>query len=95
MFCTTYKRFYMLCQCQNFTQFWFDIFYAYTKQHFQNAEISMIRSLQMTKNIWKTIKGNLDKYTNIIPNFFQKKSWDFYTIRSVGMGKDCMLSFMF
>ena len=28
------------------------------------------------------------------PNFFQK-SWDFYTIRSVGMGNDCIPSFTF
>ena len=41
----------------------------------------------------KGIKGALDKF-NIIPNFFQK-SWDFYTIRSVGMGNDCMPSFTF
>ena len=26
---------------------------------------------------------------------FSRKSWDFYTIRSVGMGNDCMLSFTF
>ena len=26
---------------------------------------------------------------------FSKKSWDFYTITSVGMGNDCMPSFMF
>ena len=26
---------------------------------------------------------------------FSKKSWDFYTITSVGMGNDCMLSFTF
>ena len=30
------------------------------------------------------VKGALDKY-NINPNFFQKKSWEFYTIRSVGI----------
>ena len=40
------------------------------------------------------LKGALDKF-NIIPNFFPKKSWDFYTIRSVGMSKDCMPSFTF
>ena len=40
------------------------------------------------------IKGAVDKY-NIIPPTFSKKSWDFYAIRSVGMGKDCMLSFTF
>ena len=39
-------------------------------------------------------KGALDKF-NIIPNFFPKKSWDFYTVRSVGMSKDCMPSFAF
>ena len=38
------------------------------------------------------IKGALDKYNIILQLFFQK-SWDFYTIRSVGMGNDCMLSF--
>ena len=26
---------------------------------------------------------------------FSKKSWDFYTIRSVGMGNNCILSFTF
>ena len=36
----------------------------------------------------------MDKY-NIIPHFFLQKSWDFYTIRSVGMSNDCMLSFIF
>ena len=41
------------------------------------------------------LKGALDKF-NIIPNFFQKKSWDFNTIRNVGgMGNDCMPSFTF
>ena len=40
------------------------------------------------------LKGALDK-CYIIPNFFHKKSWDFYTIRSVGMGNDCMLGFTF
>ena len=44
--------------------------------------------------MWHIVKGALDKY-NIIPNFFPKKSWDFYTIRSVGIGKDCMLSLTF
>ena len=36
------------------------------------------------------IKGALDKFNIIPPTFFQK-SWDFYTIRSVDMGNDCML----
>ena len=40
----------------------------------------------------------MDKY-NIIPKLFhqkkKKKSWDFYTISSVDMGNDCMLSFTF
>ena len=40
------------------------------------------------------IKGALDKY-NIIPELFPKKSWDFYTIRSVGIGNDYILSLMF
>ena len=40
------------------------------------------------------VKGALDKF-NIIPNFFSKKSWDFYTIRNDGMSKDCMPSFAF
>ena len=43
------------------------------------------------------IKGALEKY-NIIPNFFKtnkQKSWDFYTIGSVGMVNDCMLGFRF
>ena len=43
--------------------------------------------------ITRVIKGALDKY-NIIPNFFPKK-FGFFTIRSVGMGNDCMLSFTF
>ena len=37
------------------------------------------------------LTGVLDKY-NIIPPTFSKKSWDSYTISSVGMGNDCMLS---
>ena len=37
------------------------------------------------------LKGALDKY-NIIPTFYKKK---FYTIRSVGMGHDWMLSYTF
>ena len=38
----------------------------------------------------------MDNYIyDIIPQFFSKKNWDFYTIRSVGMGNDCMLSFTF
>ena len=41
-----------------------------------------------------TVKGALDKYI-IIPQLFFGKSWDFYTIKSVGMGNDCMLSFTF
>ena len=40
----------------------------------------------------ETFKGALDKYNIIPPTFFQK-SWEFYTIGSVGMGNDCMLSF--
>ena len=40
------------------------------------------------------LKRAMDKY-NIIPQLFSKKSWDLYTIKSVGMGNDCMLSFMF
>ena len=39
------------------------------------------------------IKGALDKY-NIIRNFL-KKSWEFCTMRSVGMGNDSILSFTF
>ena len=39
-------------------------------------------------------KEALDMY-NIIPQLFFQKSWDFYTIRSVGMGNDCILSFTF
>ena len=41
-----------------------------------------------------SLKGALDKF-NIIPPTFSKKSWDFYTIRSVGMGNDCKPSFTF
>ena len=40
------------------------------------------------------VKGALDKYI-IIPNFFPPKSWDFYTIRSVGISNDCRLTFTF
>ena len=40
------------------------------------------------------LKGALDKF-NIIPNFFPKKNWDFYTIRSVSMSKAYMPSFTF
>ena len=43
--------------------------------------------------IFWQIKGALDKF-NIIPQI-SKKSWDFYTIISVGMGNDCMPSFTF
>ena len=42
----------------------------------------------------QTFKGALDKYNIIPPTFFQK-SWDIYTIRSIGMGNDCKLSFTF
>ena len=41
----------------------------------------------------KLFKGALDK-CNITSDIFQK-SWDFYTIRGVGMGNYCMLSFTF
>ena len=43
--------------------------------------------------IFSVLKGH---WTSIASssNFFQK-SWDFYTIGSVGMSNDCMLSFMF
>ena len=41
-----------------------------------------------------TFKGALGKY-NIILQLFPKKVGIFYTIRSVGMGNDCMLSFTF
>ena len=40
------------------------------------------------------LKGHWTSITSS-PNFFHKKSWDIYTIRSVCMGKDCMLSFTF
>ena len=39
------------------------------------------------------LKGHWTSITSS-PTFF-KKSWDFYTIRSVGIGKDCMLSLTF
>ena len=39
-------------------------------------------------------KGALDK-CNIIPQFFPKKYGIFYTIWSIGMSNDCMLSFTF
>ena len=48
----------------------------------------LILDIVVTPNL----KGALDKY-NIIPKLFSKTSWDFYTIRSVGKGSDCMLSF--
>ena len=37
------------------------------------------------------IEGALHKY-NIIPQLFPKKSWNFYTITSVDMSNDYMLS---
>ena len=41
-----------------------------------------------SQDVLSQIKGALDKY-NIIPQLFpKKKSWDFDTIRSVGMGND-------
>ena len=40
------------------------------------------------------VKGALDK-CNTVPQFFLKKGWDFYAIRSVGMDNDCMPSFTF
>ena len=41
------------------------------------------------------VKGALDsRPITSSSNFFQK-SWDFYTISSVGMGYDCMLGFTF
>ena len=46
------------------------------------------------KHVLIFLKGALDKY-NIIPPFFSKYSWDFSTVRSVGMGNDCMLSVTF
>ena len=68
--------------------------------YFQGEELALITKILHTYlpfYIWSwyiyEVKGALDKY-NISPNFFQK-SWDFYTNRSVGMGDDCMLSFMF
>ena len=43
-------------------------------------------------------KGTLDKYNIILqtssPNF-KKKSCDFYSIWSIGIGNDCMPSFTF
>ena len=37
-------------------------------------------------------EGVLHKFT---ANFFKKQSWNFYTIRNVGMENDYMLSFSF
>ena len=54
----------------------------------------LIKIGKRKKSVVLKIKGALDK-CNIIPNFFQKKVVFFYTIRSVGMGNDCMLSFTF
>ena len=39
------------------------------------------------------LKGHWTSSTSSLT--FSKKSWDFYTIRSVGMGNDCMPSFTF
>ena len=49
--------------------------------------------------VFARLKGALDKF-NITPNLKKKKkkkkiSWDFYTIRNVGMSKDGMPSFTF
>ena len=41
----------------------------------------------------KGLKGHWTSITSS-PNFFQK-SWDFYSIKTIGMGIDCMLSFTF
>ena len=38
-----------------------------------------------------TFKGSLDKYSNNPTRLFSKDSSDFYTIRSVGNGNNCML----
>ena len=61
---------------------------AYTfNNHLTNWIIAM--------GLWLlALKGALDKF-NIIPQLFPKKSWDFYTIRSVGMSNDCMPSITF
>ena len=40
------------------------------------------------------LKGHWTSITSS-SNFFGGKSWDFYIIRSVGMGNDCMPSFTF
>ena len=40
------------------------------------------------------LKGHWTSITSST-NFFPKKSWEFYIIKSVGMGNDCMLSFTF
>ena len=70
-------------------------------ENFQSPPPSKYREqilgMLTVSNYYNLIKRALDK-CNIIPNFFnkkKKKKLDFYTIRSVGMGNDCMLSFTF
>ena len=51
-------------------------------------------SRMIEENLFCSIlKGHWTSITS--SSTFSKKSWDFYTIRSVGMGNDCMLSFTF
>ena len=60
--------------------------------------VSMNSSQEFTWSLTQLLlKGHWTSSTSS-PNFFQNgsgKSWDFYTIRSVGMGNDCMQSFTF
>ena len=52
----------------------------------ESVVINVQCMISMLKGHWTSITSS--------PTF-SKKSWDFYTIRSVGMGKDYMLSFTF
>ena len=59
-----------------------------------STEEMILDETQNEFSLFEIVKGALDK-CNIIPTFSKKKVGFFYTIRSVGMGNDCMLSFTF
>ena len=53
-------------------------------KHFLFCQFSMICfsifQNMITLNFYRILKGHWRKLCNIIPNFFQKKSWDFHTL---------------
>ena len=63
---------------------------AHSVKHYHNVlqvvEQDRKKRLPILKGHWTSVTSS--------PTFSQK-SWDFYTIRSVGMGNDCMLTLMF